>query len=122
MVIGDRIKKLRDLEKKSQRDFASSLKIGQSTLAMFENGQREPKDIHIEQICLKYNVNEEWLRTGKGEMYLYTDTDDYSEISTLIGEKDPRARQAIIDYWKLSESDKKLFWQFADKFLKGTED
>lgn len=122
MTIGDRIKKIRESEEKSQRVFASSIKIGQSTLAMFENGQREPKDIHIEQICSKYGICEEWLRTGNGEMYQYADTDDYSEISTLIGEKDPKAKQAIINYWKLSEDDKKLFWQFVNKFLKGTGD
>lgn len=122
MTIGDRIKKVRESQEKSQRAFASSIKIGQSTLAMFENGQREPKDIHIEQICSKYCICEEWLRTGNGEMYQYADTDDYSEISTLIGEKDPKAKQAIINYWKLSEDDKKLFWQFVNKFLKGTGD
>lgn len=68
MTIGDRIKMVRELFNKNQRDFASSIKIGQSTLAMFENGQREPKGIHIEQICLKYGINEEWLRSGIGEM------------------------------------------------------
>lgn len=122
MTIGDRIRAVREGFNKNQRDFSSSIKIGQSTLAMFENGQREPKDIHIEQICLKYGVREDWLRNGDGEMCERTDTDDYSEISTLIGEKDPKARQAIIDYWKLSDSDKELFWKFADRFLKGAED
>lgn len=64
-TIGERIKEIRKDSGKSQRDFASSIKIGQSTLAMFENGQREPKDIHIEQICLKYGINEDWLRYEK---------------------------------------------------------
>ncbi len=68
MTIGERLKSVRKSEGKSQRDFASSIKISQPALAMFENGQRELKDIHIEQVCLKYGINEEWLRTGKGEM------------------------------------------------------
>lgn len=68
MTIGDRIRAVREEFNKNQRDFASSIKIGQSTLAMFENGQREPKDIHIEQISLKYGVREDWLRSGSGEM------------------------------------------------------
>lgn len=66
-MIGHRIKKVRELFGKNQRDFASSIKIGQSTLAMFENGQREPKEIHIEQICVKYGINKDWLQTGQGE-------------------------------------------------------
>lgn len=67
MTIGDRIKTIRKSEGKNQREFASSIKISQPTLAMFENGQREPKDIHIEQICLKYGISEKWLLTGEGE-------------------------------------------------------
>lgn len=66
-MIGKRIKEVREMFGKNQRDFASSIKIGQSTLAMFETGQREPKEIHIEQICNKYEINSEWLLTGKGE-------------------------------------------------------
>lgn len=67
MTIGDRIKIVRETSGKNQRDFASSIKISQPALAMFENGQREPKDIHIEQICMKYDVSDDWLRTGNGE-------------------------------------------------------
>ena len=66
-MIGARIKQIREKAGKNQREFASSIKISQPTLAMFENGQRDPKEIHIEQICLKYGVNGEWLRTGSGE-------------------------------------------------------
>lgn len=66
MTIGDRIKLIRESKGLNQRDFSSEIKIGQSTLAMFENGQREPKAIHIEQICSKFGVNEHWLRTGEG--------------------------------------------------------
>ena len=66
MSIGDRIKEVREDHNKNQKDFASSIKIGQPTLSMFESGKRTPKDIHIEQICSKYEINEDWLRTGKG--------------------------------------------------------
>ena len=71
MTIGNRIKRIRELSGKTQKDFAALIKIGQSTLAMFENGQRDPKDIHIEQICKKIKIdnkpiNENWIRTGKG--------------------------------------------------------
>lgn len=68
MSIGERIKEVRETTGQNQRQFAASIKIGQSTLAMFEGGHREPKNIHIEQICSKYGVNEEWLKTGNGKM------------------------------------------------------
>jgi len=68
-MINERIKEIRNKIKLNQRDFAAKIKVGQPTLAMFETGQRTPKDIHIKAICTEFNVNEEWLRTGEGEMF-----------------------------------------------------
>lgn len=64
--IGCRIKKLREQKGLSQRSFADKTDIGQSTIAMFETGNRNPKDIHIKRICTEFGVNEIWLRTGEG--------------------------------------------------------
>lgn len=120
--MNSRIKEIRKKEGLSQQKFADELGIARGNIAAYEVGKNAPSDAVISLICTKFNINKEWLLNGTGEMYQYTDTDDYSEISTLIGEKDHKAKQAIIDYWKLSEDDKKLFWQFVDRFLKGTGD
>ena len=120
--MNNRIKEIRKKEKLSQQKFADKLGIARGNIAAYEVGKNAPSDAVISLICTKFNINKEWLLTGNGEMYQYANTDDYSEISTLIGEKDPRARQAIIEYWKLTEDDKKLFWQFVETFFKGAED
>lgn len=118
----ERFKKVRTSLKMKQRDFAKEIKTTQGHVSDIENKRKGVSNRVIEIICLKYGICEKWLRNGEGTMYQYTNIDDYSEISTLIGEKDPKARQAIIDYWNLSEDDKKLFWKFVEKFLKGTGD
>lgn len=118
----ERLKEIRTSLKMKQGDFAKEIKTTQGHVSDIENKRKGVSDRVIEIICLKYGVSEDWIRNGDGEMYESADTDDYSEISTLIGEKDPKAKQAIIDYWKLSDSDKELFWKFADRFLKGAED
>lgn len=118
----ERLKEVRTSLKMKQGDFAKEIKTTQGHVSDIENKRKGVSDRVIEIICLKYGVREDWFRFGEGEMYESTDTDDYSEISTLIGEKDPKAKQAIIDYWKLSDSDKELFWKFAERFLKGAED
>lgn len=117
MLIGERIKIVRESKGLNQRDFASSIKISQPALAMFENGQRDPKDIHIEQICTKYSINEDWLREEKGEMESNSDI-EYSDICADIGVRDPKAREAIMKYYKLSDDDKELWWDFMERFLK----
>lgn len=120
--ICERFKEVRLSLNMKQGYFAKEIKTTQGHVSDIENKRKGVSDRVIEIICLKYGISEQWLRTGIGKMYQYEDTDDYSEISTLIGEKDPKARQAIIEYWKLSEEDKKLFWKFVEKFLKGAED
>lgn len=117
MTIGDRIRKIRENAGENQRIFAASIKIGQSTLAMFENGQREPKDIHIEQICIKYGINEDWLRTGAGDMKKDINV-NFGEICADIGIYDEKAKMAIMKYYELSEDDKELWWQFMERFIK----
>ncbi len=117
MTVGERIKTIREHLKQNQRDFAKSIDISQPALAMLEKGQREINNRHISLICMKHGISEEWLRTGKGEMY-NIQTDDYTNISVDIDKNDPKARQAIIDYWNLSDEDKILFWNFIERFVK----
>lgn len=83
--MNERIKQLRAAVGLNQRDFSQKTKIGHSTLAMFETGQRIPKDIHIAQICQAFNVNEEWLRNGTGEMFLESDSTIVSQLSSEYG-------------------------------------
>lgn len=113
----DRLKKIRKDAGLTQKDFAMRLGIKQNTVASYEIGRIGISDAVIFSICREFNINEEWLRTGAGEMYSIQ-TDDYTEITVDIDKNDPKARQAIIDYWNLSEDDKRLFWNFIEKFIK----
>ena len=68
--IGQRIKELRKMLGLSQREFAE--KIGKSFRAVqnWEYGQRTPDESTLKLIAKEFNVNEEWLKTGKGEMFV----------------------------------------------------
>ena len=67
----------------------------------------------IKAICLLYNVNEEWLRTGSGEMYIQPDTfslDDFVKSKGATGleleiiktyfELDPEIRRTAVEFFK----------------------
>lgn len=81
----ERLKQLRAALKLNQKDFSQKINVGYSTLAMFETGQRIPKDIHIAQICQAFNVNEEWLRNGTGDMFVESDSTIVSQLSSEYG-------------------------------------
>lgn len=65
---------MRDHLELNQREFSSRINISQPTLTLMENGQRTVRDIHVSQICSEFNVSEEWLRTGEGEMFVQEKT------------------------------------------------
>lgn len=64
-----RIKQIRSALGLNQTEFAKQLGLSQSTLAMIEVGKRNFSDKHIKIICSTFNINENWLRTGQGEMF-----------------------------------------------------
>lgn len=68
--MNERLRELRAALKLSQKEFSQKISVGYSTLAQFETGARQIKDIHIARICDVFGVNERWFRTGDGDMFL----------------------------------------------------
>lgn len=68
----DRIKKIRKELDLTQQDFSNKIGISRGNIAAYEVGKNEPSDAVISLICREFNVNENWLRTGEGDMFLPT--------------------------------------------------
>lgn len=119
MEISDRIKKIRRESSygKTQDMFAEYLGISKQNVSSYEVGRRNPSDAAIKLICEKCQVNEEWLRTGTGDPYKEVDK-DFGAICAEIGANDENAKAALLKYAELTPEDKKLFWDFVEKFLK----
>ena len=82
MTIGERIKKLRKAENLTQQAFAEKICVKRNTVATYEMGRSIPADSAISLICREFNVNENWLRTGEGEMFIKRDRED--EIAAAV--------------------------------------
>lgn len=66
----ERIKKLRKALDLTQTEFANRIGSVQNTITGYETGRRIPSNQVIALICREFRVNEEWLRTGNGEMFV----------------------------------------------------
>lgn len=112
--IGERIGKLiKALNIKKVR-FAERLKIDQSYVTQLTSGKRNPSERTIFDICREFNVREEWLRNGNGEMFLNDTEDEFAKAAATLS-NDTFIRSLIIEYWKLDEDSKKLFRNFVHK-------
>lgn len=76
-----RLKKLRKTLNLTQQEFSNRIGIKRNNIACYETGKNTPSDAAISLICREFNVNENWLRTGDGDMFL--ETDRKSEIDKL---------------------------------------
>ncbi len=80
--MNDRIKAIRKEKKMTQTEFGEKIGVKGNTITNYENGLRSPSDAIILSICREFNVNEEWLRTGQGEMFNPVPNDD--DVSALV--------------------------------------
>lgn len=79
----ERVKEIRKTLGLSQGKFAESLNVSGNFIWMVEKGDRALSDRTISDICREFNVNEQWLRTGEGEMFVAVTKKE--EIAAFVG-------------------------------------
>lgn len=85
-------------------EFASRLNIHQSYVTKLESGRSIPSDRLIEDICQKFSINEEWLRYGSGDMYIFEEDEDAALIADLLIDPDDTINSLIISILKTYKS------------------
>lgn len=117
--MNERIKKLRKELKLTQQEFSDKLHIKRNTLANYEIGRNEPIDAVVALICKTYNVNEEWLRSGEGDMFLELPEEDEEAayVSELLedGENDlyKLIKEIMHTYHDLTPKSKEVIRDFS---------
>lgn len=107
--------RLKDLRKKhlhlTQQELSDKLKISRSNIAGYEIGKSEPADAVISLICKEFNVNENWLRNGEGEMFIeISEEDEYTKAAASIAQNnDVEIMSLLVEYWKLDDTSKEIF-------------
>lgn len=112
----ERLKKIRKSLHLTQQEFADKLGITRSTVATYETGKSNPSDAAVSLMCKEFNINETWLRTGEGDMFIEQTADE--QIATFIGdllkdEEDSFKRRLISGLCALDDDG----WDVLQKFL-----
>jgi len=111
--VNKRIKKLRKTLELTQKAFAERIGVKPNTIATYEIGRNQPIDAIINLICREFNVNENWLRTGEGDMFKAknsTSLDDFLkkqeateleiEIIKMLFSLDKKTREELVSKFK----------------------
>ena len=118
--VNERIKQLRKRLKLTQTEFGEQIGVKGNTITGYEKGIRNPTDAIILSICREFNVDEEWLRTGEGEMFVIQSNEE--EIAAFLGdvlseEGETYKKQLILALANLSDEGWKGIKEFLDAII-----
>lgn len=113
-----RVRELRKALGLSGERFGAILGITKMTVSNIETGRYNLTNSNILSICREFSVNEDWLRYGKGNMFIDADTVSLDEyIKTRM--TDPLEISIVKSYFALDkELRKKVMQHIKDNFKK----
>ena len=111
-----RIKEIRKSLELSQTAFGEKIGISRDSIANIEGNRMEIKDVVIKAICREFSVNENWLRTGSGEMFIKKSKDE--ELAEFLADVQLEGEESfkhrlILGLANMSETG----WDELEKFL-----
>lgn len=121
--MNERIRLLRKELGLNQSDFGNKIGVKQGTVAGYESGARTPLDAVVSSICREFDVNEEWLRTGEGEMFeqMAEQQKLLKYTGMLLKDKDSAIVNAIqsfiVTYEQLDDTSKATLEKIAQQFI-----
>lgn len=119
MEMKDRILYIIEKKEITKTAFAKALKVSQGFVSQICSGVSNPSDRTIELICQQYDVNEVWLRTGKGEPFKQrTRQEEIMRFAVQTYKSPNEFRKALVSLLaRLDPEDWDALERIADKLL-----
>lgn len=128
MTQGERIKEIRKYLQLTLEKFGEKLGVGKTAISKIENNERGVTEQMIKAVCREFDVNEEWLRTGKGNMFIELSEQEkvMKYTGLLLKDEDSAVANAIqaliVTYEQLDDTSKatlnKIIMQYIDNLKK----
>lgn len=117
MTQGERVRTLRKGLSLTLENFGKKLGVGKTAIYKIEKGENSLTDRMFNSICREFNVNENWLRSGEGEMFLPVEDEVGEIVSKLVEESNP-FYDTILDivhtFNNLDDKGQEVFCNFID--------
>lgn len=106
-----RIKQIRIDTGMTQKEFGETLGLSRDAYANIENNRVKTNNTFIQLLCSVFSVNENWLRTGNGEVYTKTKK-DYIETLGKTYSLDELDKAILDNYLSLSIEKRKIIKEY----------
>lgn len=84
MTLGERVRILRKEIGLNTTEFGNRIGVTNAAVSMMERNKNGVTERNIRQIVKEFGANEEWLRTGEGDMFV--STADHERIASFMGD------------------------------------
>lgn len=110
-----RFKKLRKYLGMSQEAFGARIGITKASISQIEKGTNLASNTTIKAICREFNVSEEWLRNGSGDMFIELSRAELAAqiVGVALGSDDEFITSTFIALGQLTPAE----WAVVKKFV-----
>lgn len=108
--LSERVKELIAALGIKKATFADTINVSQAFVSQLCSGASNPSDRTVADICREFDVNETWLRTGEGEMFVEKSRDEELAdfFGTVLSEESDLRRRLLavmsrldVDEWEM---------------------
>jgi len=114
LLINERVKAVRKALNLTQSEFGNKITLAQTYLSQIEKGDREVTEKIQKLICLTFNVDEMWLKTGEGTMFKQDRQSTLDRMSMEYNFSN-RERAVFAAYLELSEKDRDAIMRYVER-------
>lgn len=119
----ERLKELRIALGISQAELGERIGVSRAAISRLESGSNNFTNQMVTSICREFGVNEEWLRTGSGDMFEEISRAEKAAqiVGAALGSGDEFILNTFIALGQLSPAEWELIKKFVDK-IKGDDE
>ena len=120
-----RIEEVRKYHNLTRAAFGEKIGVSGDVINNLERGRVEIKEHIIRLICMQFNVNEEWLRTGNGNMLIdFSREEEIANIlkSLLLEEDDSYVNRLVSSIPRLTVAQLEVLAEVASTMAKKNEE
>lgn len=115
--MNERVKEIRKALGLSMESFGGRIGVTRSAISRIENSVVNVTNQNVTAICREFGVNEEWLRTGAGNMFEEMSRAEKAAqiVGSAIGSGDEFVLNTFIALGQLSTAEWDIIKKFVDK-------
>lgn len=114
--INERVKEVRLHFNLTQIQFGKRICMSQGQLTSVETGKRNVTDRTIKMICSEFDISEEWLRFGTGDMIITKRKTEVNELIEKYGYSDT-IHQLFECFEQLTPVQQEAVLEYAQRFI-----